>query len=29
MPLADRYVRDHASFFFDEAVRRYGSELSG
>jgi hypothetical protein len=28
MPLADRYVRDHASFFFDPCVERYRAKLS-
>jgi hypothetical protein len=28
MPLADRYVRDHASFFFDLAAERYRSKLA-
>lgn len=27
MPLADRYVRDHASFFFDSAVEAYRANL--
>jgi len=27
MPLADRYVRDHATFFFDPAAERYGATL--
>ena len=28
MPLADRYVRDHASFFFDPRAQEYGANLA-